>query len=44
VASLADLARAAGVSPSTASRALTRPEMVSAGVVERVRRLAAEPG
>lgn len=42
--SLADIARAAGVSTSTASRALSRPQMVTPVVVERVRRLASELG
>jgi LacI family transcriptional regulator len=44
VPSLADLARMAGVSTSTASRALTRPEMVSKAVAKRVRQLADEVG
>jgi LacI family transcriptional regulator len=44
MASLLDLARAAGVSTSTASRALNRPEMLSEAVVSRVRSLAAELG
>src|SRR5688572_2956211 len=44
MASLADVARAAGVSTSTASRALSRPEMVRAGVVERVRSAASDLG
>ncbi|HEX2036203.1 MAG TPA: LacI family DNA-binding transcriptional regulator [Chloroflexota bacterium] len=43
-ASLADVARKVGVSTSTASRALTRPEMVRPQVVERVRRVAQELG
>jgi LacI family transcriptional regulator len=44
VTSLSDVARRAGVSTSTASRALTRPEMVSRPVVERVRSIAGELG
>jgi LacI family transcriptional regulator len=44
MASLADVARVAGVSTSTASRALSRPEMVRAGVVERVRSAASDLG
>jgi LacI family transcriptional regulator len=41
---LAEVARRAGVSVSTASRALNRPEMVSAEVVARVRGVAEEVG
>jgi LacI family transcriptional regulator len=41
---LAEVARRAGVSASTASRALNRPEMVSDAVVARVRRVADELG
>jgi DNA-binding LacI/PurR family transcriptional regulator len=44
VTSLADVAQRAGVAPSTASRALNRPELVSSRVVERVRAAAAELG
>jgi LacI family transcriptional regulator len=36
MAALSDVARRAGVSTSTASRALTRPEMVRREVVDRV--------
>lgn len=39
-----DVARAAGVAPSTVSRALTRPGRVSAHTAELVRRVAAEVG
>ncbi|WP_224387827.1 LacI family DNA-binding transcriptional regulator [Pseudonocardia sp. ICBG1293] len=39
-----DVARAAGLAPSTVSRALTRPGRVSAHTAERVRRIAAELG
>ncbi|MEQ3550330.1 LacI family DNA-binding transcriptional regulator [Pseudonocardia nematodicida] len=41
---LEDVARAAGVSKSTASRALSRPDLVAAGTREKVQRLAAEMG
>ncbi|MCL6553900.1 MAG: LacI family transcriptional regulator [Firmicutes bacterium] len=41
---LAEVARAAGVSPSTASRALTRPELVRRAVVARVRQAAEQLG
>ncbi|MFT9471570.1 LacI family DNA-binding transcriptional regulator [Streptomyces sp. Mo3] len=41
---LADVARAAGVSTSTASRALSRPDMVARETRERVSRAAAEMG
>lgn len=41
---LADLARAAGVSESTASRAFTRPDLIKVETVERIRRLAVELG
>ncbi|MBN9754620.1 periplasmic binding protein/LacI transcriptional regulator [Pseudonocardia sp. Ae406_Ps2] len=41
---LEDVARAAGVSKSTASRALSRPDLVAAGTRERVQRLATEMG
>ncbi|MBV9603357.1 MAG: LacI family DNA-binding transcriptional regulator [Chloroflexi bacterium] len=41
VASLADIARAVGISPSTASRALNRPDLVRPEVVTRVRAAAA---
>ncbi|MFD8868008.1 LacI family DNA-binding transcriptional regulator [Streptomyces sp. NPDC059590] len=41
---LADVARAAGVSTSTASRALSRPDMVAAETRERVAKAAAEMG
>ncbi|MBA6436486.1 LacI family DNA-binding transcriptional regulator [Streptomyces sp. GMR22] len=41
---LADVARAAGVSTSTASRALSRPDMVAAETRERVSLVAAEMG
>lgn len=41
---LADLARAAGVSESTASRAFTRPDLIKDETVERVKRLALELG
>jgi LacI family transcriptional regulator len=41
---LIDVARAAGVSPSTASRALTRPELVRRTVVARVRQAAEQLG
>src|SRR5687767_10300517 len=44
MASLTDVARAAGVSTSTASRALTRPEMVRPEVVERIREIAEQLG
>jgi LacI family transcriptional regulator len=44
MASLTDVAHAAGVSTSTASRALTRPDMVRAEVVERVRQVARQLG
>ncbi|CAA9232223.1 MAG: hypothetical protein AVDCRST_MAG77-1069 [uncultured Chloroflexi bacterium] len=44
MASLVDVARAAGVSTSTASRALARPEMIGAAAVERVRAAAAALG
>jgi LacI family transcriptional regulator len=44
MAALSDVARRAGVSTSTASRALTRPEMVRREVVDRVRRVAGELG
>src|SRR5687767_8003818 len=44
MASLTDVARAAGVSTSTASRALTRPEMVRPEVVERIREIAERLG
>ncbi|WP_033319772.1 LacI family DNA-binding transcriptional regulator [Streptomyces yerevanensis] len=44
MARLADVARAAGVSTSTASRALSRPEMVAEATRERVARAAAEMG
>jgi LacI family transcriptional regulator len=44
MAALSDVARQAGVSTSTASRALTRPEMVRREVVDRVRRVAGELG
>ncbi|MDN5913678.1 MAG: LacI family transcriptional regulator [Pseudonocardia sp.] len=39
-----DVARSAGVAPSTVSRALARPGRVSAGTAERVRAAAAELG
>ncbi|WP_164234067.1 LacI family DNA-binding transcriptional regulator [Microbacterium hydrocarbonoxydans] len=41
---LADLARAAGVSESTASRAFTRPDLIRDDTVERIKRLAIELG
>ena len=41
---LADVAHAAGVSESTASRAFTRPELIKADNVDRIRRIAAELG
>lgn len=41
---LADVARSAGVSEATASRALNRPEMVRSEVVERVREAAGRLG
>jgi LacI family transcriptional regulator len=44
VASLADVARAAGVSVSTASRALSRPEMIGEEAVARVRAAATTLG
>jgi LacI family transcriptional regulator len=44
MASLNDVALAAGVSTSTASRALTRPEMVREEVVARVREIAGRLG
>ena len=44
MASLSDVARAAGVSTSTASRALSRPQMVRGEVVERVRAAAGQLG
>lgn len=44
MAALIDVARRAGVSPSTASRALNRPELVSREVVARVRAIAEELG
>ncbi|MGH2370223.1 MAG: LacI family DNA-binding transcriptional regulator, partial [Chloroflexota bacterium] len=42
--SLADIARQAGVSESTASRALNHPELLSPEVVARVRALAKQLG
>lgn len=39
-----DVARAAGVSPSTVSRAFTRPGRVSAHTTDRIRQVAAELG
>lgn len=39
-----DVARAAGVSPSTVSRALSKPGRVSYGTAERIRAVAAELG
>jgi LacI family transcriptional regulator len=44
VASLADVAQAAGVSKSTASRALIHPQMVAAATRERILRIATELG
>jgi DNA-binding LacI/PurR family transcriptional regulator len=44
VTRLEDVARAAGVSISTVSRALTRPELVNANTLARVRRIIAESG
>lgn len=41
---LADVAKAAGISPSTVSRALSAPEMVNAETGRRVRRIAKEMG
>ena len=41
---LADVARAAGVSESTASRAFTRPDLIRDDTVERIKRFAAELG
>ncbi|GAA2909785.1 LacI family transcriptional regulator [Microbacterium keratanolyticum] len=43
-ATLADVAAAAGVSKSTASRAFSRPELIRPENVERIRRIAAELG
>ena len=39
-----DVAAAAGVSPSTVSRAFSRPNRVSAATAERIRRIAADMG
>jgi LacI family transcriptional regulator len=44
VVRLEDVARAAGVSKATASRALSRPDLVAAGTRERITRLAEEMG
>lgn len=44
VVRLEDVARAAGVAKSTASRALSRPHLVAAATRERVQRLAEEMG
>lgn len=41
---LADVARAAGISPSTVSRALSAPDMVNVETAKRVRRIAREMG
>ncbi|MCM3661339.1 LacI family transcriptional regulator [Georgenia satyanarayanai] len=41
---LADVARAAGISPSTVSRALSAPGMVNVETAKRVRRIAREMG
>lgn len=43
-ATLADVAAAAGVSKSTASRAFSRPELIRPENVDRIRRIAAELG
>ena len=39
-----DVARAAGVAPSTVSRAFSRPDRVNAETAERIRDVAAELG
>ncbi|MFC7330516.1 LacI family DNA-binding transcriptional regulator [Marinactinospora rubrisoli] len=44
MAGLEDVARAAGVSASTVSRAMSRPDMVAPATLERVRAAAAELG